>query len=142
MLKCPSSQQQDLVNGLFWSLWIDQVFYYVTMDGGVRPYLRSSFYGTNANLYQEFRNKYPFPKIHAHSGGGQMSPKTLFHKQFSYSIPTKKQLLEGRKDFWGEIKDWLKFIKREEIIIQIICAFREDINERFTSEYKFLIDGL
>ena len=89
--KCPTSQQQDLVNGLFWSLWIDQVFYYITYDGGVRPYLRYSFKGTNTDLYQEFRTTYPFPKIHAHSGGGQMSPMTLFHNQFSYNKPTNKQ---------------------------------------------------
>jgi hypothetical protein len=139
---CPTSQQQDLVNGLFWSLWIDQVFYYITYDGGVRPYLRYCFKGTNTDLYQEFRTTYPFPKIHAHYGSGQMSPMTLFNNQFSYNKPTNKQLLEGRKDFWGEIKDWLKYKNRAEIIAQFICAFREDFKERFTTEYEFLIDRL
>lgn len=139
---CPSNQQKDLVNGLFWSIWIDQVFYYVTKDGGIKPYLRNNFKSINNKLYDKFRKIYPFPKIHAHTGGGQINPVVLLDDNLNYKKPTNNLLLEGKKSFWGEIKSWLKSIKREDIIDQMIKAFRDDIYERFGKEYEFLVQKM
>lgn len=138
----PKKEQADLVNGFFWSVWIDQVMYYVVLDGGVRPYLRHSFVSKNRELYFNFRELYSFPKIHNHSGGGQITPQMLLNSNMNYEKPNAVLLLNGKKTFWGEVKNWLKSIKRDDIINQMILAFREDVKIRFDDKYEFLVERL
>lgn len=142
ILYAPENMQAQLTSALFWSIWIDQVMYFILLDGGVKPYLRKYFPPAENQLYDKFRSLYPFPKLNIHGGAGQVSPGYLLSEQRHFQKPDIKLLSEDRKEFWGEIKNWLKSIQREDIINAMICAFREDVKLRFENKYYFLVDNL
>ncbi len=136
ILYAPHEQQPQLISGLFWSIWIDQVMYYVLVDGGIHGF------EPDKELYKKYRSKYRFPKLYVHSGPGHSSPHFLLSQNANYQTPNNELLEEDRRDFWCNVKDWLKGIHRDDVIDAALSAFQDDINTRFNHNYDFLINNL
>lgn len=136
ILYAPGDKQAQLTSGLFWSVWIDQVMYYVLIDGGVNGFL------PEPELYRKFRSIYCFPKFYVHSGPGHSSPHFLLGDNQHYQKPDEYLLKEDKNDFWCEVKKWLMSIHRDDVVNAVISAFREDIENRFENKYSFLWENL
>ena len=136
--------KKNLLNGLFWSIWIDQVIYSVLVDTRCLESvnIRRKFnIKKDEELYNKFRKFYPFIKINSHCGMGQANPAWLITKNFHNEdcpLPENKLLLEGKKDFWDNVSDWFDCIKKSDIKESIIAAFKEDLKLRFPKEAQNL----
>lgn len=120
------SQRKQLGSAFFWSVWIDQVMYYVLVDGGV-PGIEK-----DESLYKEFRRLYPFPKLYSHPSSGFASPgSVLAFCEGKSCMPDRELLLEDKKEFWGEVAKWLDSIERSDVKEAAIKAFKEDIELRY-----------
>lgn len=137
ILYAPRNQQAQLTSGLFWSVWIDQVMYYVFVDGGIVNFPQE------IELYEKFRSIYCFPKLYVCSGRGYLSPHILFDNNYRYLKPDRELLEEDKKEFWNdEVKKWLTNIHRGDVIVALVSAFKEDITKRFENNYGFLSENL
>jgi len=128
----PVDQQSQLASGIFWSVWIDQVLYYVLVDGGVEGFER------DPKLYQSFRNIYKLPKLHEHFISAHASPSFLLDGNRKYPVPNRMLLLEDKREFWGEISCWLKAIERTDVKDAAERAFKEDLHIRFPEDFDYL----
>jgi hypothetical protein len=113
ILHAPPDQQAQLVSGIFWSAWIDQVLFSL----GERE------------VYQKFRETYLFPKIYSHAGGGHAAPHVLLGieaKEGNYQA----LLHEDKKEFWGEVANYLESIGKHDIVERAEREFINDLTER------------
>lgn len=128
----PAGQQAQLASGVFWSVWIDQVMWYVLVEGGVEGCY------ADRNFYEEFIKRYPFPKLYSHPVPGHASPAWLLAANRSYPIPGRSLLREDKREFWGEVAAWLDSIERSDVKDAAIFAFKEDLGLRFPPELSYL----
>lgn len=114
----------DFAAAFFWSVWIDQVMFYVS----------------GHDDYSEFRSLYPFPKLYSHHTGAHNPPASLIVGEHTYPLPCRVLLLEQKKDFWGEVSSWLDSSHRSELRRAAISAFKEDLRlrHRFPLELGYL----
>lgn len=142
----PATQQAQLVSGLFWSAWIDQVLYWLLVD----PQTGRQRNPTQAepSFYEKFRFAYPFPKIHSHAGRGQAPPWILLSTEHAQSLgiaqpclPSTELIKEYKRKFWDdEVACWLESCGRRDVSAAAESTFREDVVERFPEEWNFLAD--
>jgi hypothetical protein len=128
----PIEQRAQLLSGLFWSVWIDQVMYYILVENS-----------KDKTLYETFRGIYPFPKLRSHPSCGQASPSWLMGDDEigrGCPKPNEELLLEDKKEFWGEISDWLTSIDRSDVKDLAEGAFKEDLRIRFNPALKYLFE--
>jgi len=128
----PLGHRPQFVSGLFWSVWIDQVMWYVLVEGGVRGCY------SDRNFYEAFIRRYPFPKLYFHAGDGHASPAWLLAPERSYPGPGRELLLEDKREFWGEVAAWLESVERSDIRDAAVFAFREDLDLRFPPDLHYL----
>jgi len=124
-----NEERMHFLNGLFWSIWIDQVMYYV---------MHSSQHGLK--LYSEFRRKYLFPKIFNHGYGGHASPCILLEEHeilelLGNKIDTKTLIL-GKTAFLDEVCDWLCSIGESAMKLQVMKEFKADQTSRFSEQWR------
>lgn len=128
----PAAQRAQLASGIFWSVWIDQVMWYVLVEGGVGGR------AANRELYEAFAALYPFPKLYSHPVPGHASPAWLLAANRSYQLPSRELLLEDKEEFWGDVASWLESIGRSDVRDAAIFAFKEDLGLRFPPEMGYL----
>jgi len=130
---CPQDQQAQFCSGLFWSIWIDQVFY------SVSRHLGQEFYE------QTFRPTYRFPKLFSHPTPGHASPAFLLSEppgmlaqDWRHQRPSRELLLKDKEEFWGEVAGWLQQVERQDILQAAETDFKDDLQRRFPEALKFL----
>ena len=128
----PPNQQAQLASGLFWAVWIDQVLYYIAVEGGVPEC------AADPAVYEHFRNTYPFPKLYSHVGGGHASPYLLLAEWRPYAGPSRNLLLEDKRAFWGEVAEFLDSEGHGHVRRAAEIAFNEDLQLRFPPEHAYL----
>lgn len=128
----PAEQQPQLASGIFWSVWIDQVMWYVLVEGGVQGC------HPDRSLYEEFIKRYPFPKLYSHPVPGHASPAWLVAANRGYATPSRELLLEDKEEFWGEVASWLDSTARCDVSNAAVSAFKEDLGLRFPPELGYL----
>ena len=124
-------RRHNLASSIFWSVWIDQVIYTITR-------------GKDESIYEKFRSKYPFPKVHSHSSNGYTTPYFILEFNLGDSDfypPDIDLLLEYKEEFWNEIADYFKSIDKKELVEKAILEFKNDLAERgFPEKYHKLWD--
>jgi len=121
ILRAPLAGQAQLASALFWSFWIDLVMGHVA----------------DPQLYEDFRKKYPFPRLHFHPGPGTACPTWVLRQDQPYRLPTSELLLEDKEEFWREVAAWLDSIERSDVREKAIAAFEKDLKHEF---FKDLAD--
>lgn len=132
ILSVSQDETAQLISGLFWSVWIDQVMFYILIDGGI------STMKPDKSLYAEFRSLYTFPKLHSHPGRGEGSPVWFLLRNRGCKLPDSTLLLEDKKEFWGEVADWLDYRGKSDVKLAALTAFKEDLKIRFPEGYDYL----
>lgn len=133
VMKAPDKgSQAQLASGLFWSVWIDQVMYYVLVNGTFAPDQKHD------QFYSNFRQIYSFPKIYNHSIPGHTSPYWLLMQREKFAAPEHDLLLKDKNEFWGEIESWILSFGKLDLRDLLIAAFKEDLILRFPTGYDFL----
>lgn len=129
ILKAPTLKQKKLLaSGLFWSVWIDQVIYTVTKKQNENLFL-------NENLYEQFREKYPFPKVYSHSSAGHTIPYIILGNNCDYT-PDLSMLIEFKNDYWGEIENYFLDLGEWNLVYYAKLEFENDLAERgFPEKY-------
>lgn len=120
----PIAQQSQLASGIFWGVWVDQILFYVLIEGGIRGQ-------PDCALYERFREAYPFPKFYSHTRPGHASPYGLLADNRDYTRPTRELLIEDKQGFWGEVSEFLDSLGRHDVRASAEDAFREDLGLRF-----------
>ncbi len=120
----PPNDQGDLVNGLFWGIWTDQLMYYILIDGGI-PELSKE-----PEFYHLFREKYPFPALYIHQTTNVAPPGWILSSDRKYMLPADDLLKSGRKEFLGEVENWLLSVNREDVRSALNNAIVEDLKVR------------
>jgi hypothetical protein len=128
----PPAMQAQLASGLFWAVWIDQVLYYVAEKGGIPAC------PADRAVYQRFYTTYRFPKLYSHAGRGHASPYWLLADQRPYATPTTDLIMEDKREFWGEVDDFLEHEGHAVVKDAALTAFREDLALRFPPAFAFL----
>jgi len=123
-------QEKELAAALFWSVWIDQIMYFILVD--------KRFYGfpRNAGCYDKFRRLFSFPKLYENSGHSFLSPFVILD-----TCPCEaKLLLEDKKEFWeDEVAKWLVEEGYASVKENAERMFGLDLQERFPEgKYDFL----
>lgn len=133
IMECVSpDDRREFANCLFWGVWIDQVMWRVLMGGHVEGD------DDGHRLYHEFIRRYPFPKLYRQGGVGHASPALLLAPDHGYEVPGRRLLLEGLREFWGEVAAWLDSIHKPDVRQDVESAFREDIGARVPQELGYL----
>jgi len=122
------AQLSGTVTRWFWSVLIDQTLEAVTADRG-----RKGWSKKDTDLYAQFRKVYPFPKLYCHVHSGFEPATNAILVQFGNALenkktqPTQKELLAGKKVFWGDVSKWLAGKGRRDLVTACEKKIKKDM---------------
>ena len=121
-----NQRSKELIELFMWT-WIDQVIYWLLVDGKNESCLN------NYELYDKFRRKYTFPKIRHHSSPGFIEPSyylTAFHN--INLIIDRHLLLYIKKIAWDQnVKPFLLKLREMDVVNRSEEEFRRDLTLRY-----------
>lgn len=122
-----SEYQKHMMVSFFWGNWIDEVLQFKAGE----------------EVYEEFSQMYPFPKLYCHHGPWGWPVKSLLcemHIQIEEEL--LRCLLKEYKDiFWGDVSAWLESTGRKDIRDKAINAFKSSsLNEEANGLLRRVFD--
>jgi predicted DNA-binding transcriptional regulator YafY len=120
---------------LFWSVWIDQVLFYILVEG-------KGAVAAEPQLYEAFRENFRFPKFHPHSSSRHESPSSLFRTEGNnHGASCHPSLMNAAKDeVWGSVAQWLDTDGHQLVKEAVETEFVRDMHLRFPLDVRRIVE--